>query len=57
MVHDNSTFLESLALVGAGISVIPTGPNKEPAWDLLPRDENDLAKPTWKPFQRRLADC
>jgi hypothetical protein len=43
-------------LVAAGISVIPIrcDGSKAPAGKLLPLDEDDTSKTTWKPYQERL---
>lgn len=45
------------AYVAAGISIVPVGRDKLPAWGLLPRewDEHEgKEKAVWKPFQTRL---
>jgi hypothetical protein len=58
----NATYDAARALAAAGLSVIPVALDgtKAPAWAVLPRvpdpDRPDRMKPTWKPFQERIAD-
>jgi hypothetical protein len=50
-------FTPAMALA-SGRSIIPTGMDKKPFWDLLPKrydPEDGKEKPTWMPFQERLA--
>ena len=44
-------------LVAAGVSVIPIRDDgsKTPAGRLLPLDDQDTSKTTWRPYQERLA--
>jgi hypothetical protein len=56
-IGESSTVASTIvAALELGYSIIPIGPNKQPDFQLLPRDP-ETNKPTWKPFTFERADA